>query len=100
MTTTWEPMPPASSGDSAAIANTLRSAAAAYLARFKGAARTHTESDLKIFFGWCERGAAVDRAVQQPGRLAALMLTASAGQAGDQCQVVEDVAGHAAAVER
>lgn len=31
----------------------LRLAAAAYLARYKGITRTHTESDLRIFFGWC-----------------------------------------------
>jgi hypothetical protein len=29
-----------------------------------------------------------------------VMLTAGTGQAGDQRQVVEDVAGHAAAVDR
>jgi len=31
----------------------LRLAAAAYLARYKGVTRVHTESDLRIFFGWC-----------------------------------------------
>src|SRR6266702_8717203 len=35
----------------------LRLAVAAYLARFKGASREHTESDLRCFLTWCiERG--------------------------------------------
>ncbi len=31
----------------------LRLAAAAYLARYKGTSRAHTESDLRIFLSWC-----------------------------------------------
>ena len=35
----------------------LRLAVAAYLARFKGSSREHTESDLRCFLSWCaERG--------------------------------------------
>ena len=35
----------------------LRLAAAAYLARFKGPSREHTESDLRCYLAWCtERG--------------------------------------------
>jgi integrase/recombinase XerD len=35
----------------------LRLAVAAYLARFKGSSREHTESDLRCLFAWCaERG--------------------------------------------
>jgi integrase/recombinase XerD len=35
----------------------LRLAVAAYLARFKGSSRDHTESDMRCFLGWCaERG--------------------------------------------
>jgi integrase/recombinase XerD len=35
----------------------LRPAAAAYLARFKGSSRDHTESDLRCFLAWCaQRG--------------------------------------------
>jgi hypothetical protein len=35
----------------------LRLAAAAYLARFKGSSREHTESDLRSYLAWCaERG--------------------------------------------
>ena len=31
----------------------LRLAVAAYLARFKGASRTYTESDLRCYLAWC-----------------------------------------------
>jgi len=35
----------------------LRLAVAAYLARFKGSSRAHTESDLRCYLSWCaERG--------------------------------------------
>lgn len=35
----------------------LRLAVAAYLARFKGTSREHTESDLRCYLAWCvERG--------------------------------------------
>jgi len=38
-------------------ADPLRLAVAAYLARFKGSSREHTESDLRCFLTWCaERG--------------------------------------------
>jgi site-specific recombinase XerD len=33
----------------------LRVATAAYLARFKGQSRVHTESDLRAFLAWCQR---------------------------------------------
>ena len=33
----------------------LLRAVAAYLARFKGATRTHTDSDLRAYLGWCRR---------------------------------------------
>ncbi len=39
------------------VADPLRLAVAAYLARFKGSSREHTESDLRSFLTWCgERG--------------------------------------------
>jgi integrase/recombinase XerD len=39
------------------VADPLRLAVAAYLARFKGSSREHTESDLRCFLTWCaERG--------------------------------------------
>jgi hypothetical protein len=31
----------------------LQLAVAGYLARFKGISRTHTESDLRAYLGWC-----------------------------------------------
>lgn len=31
----------------------LRLAVAAYLARFKGSSRKHTESDLRCYLAWC-----------------------------------------------
>ncbi len=39
------------------VADPLRLAVAAYLARFKDSSREHTESDLRCFLAWCaERG--------------------------------------------
>jgi hypothetical protein len=39
------------------LADQLRLAAVAYLTRFKGSSREHTESDLRCYFAWCaERG--------------------------------------------
>jgi integrase/recombinase XerD len=47
----------ASSDHPVLFTDQLRLAAAAYLARFKGSSRDHTESDLRCFFAWCtERG--------------------------------------------
>jgi integrase/recombinase XerD len=41
----------------ALLTDRLRLAVAAYLARFKGASREHTESDLRCYLAWCaERG--------------------------------------------
>jgi len=31
----------------------LRLASSAYLARFTGSSRVHTESDLRLYFAWC-----------------------------------------------
>jgi hypothetical protein len=48
---------PVSSDRLVAVADPLRLAVAAYLARFKGSSREHTESDLRCFLTWCaERG--------------------------------------------
>jgi hypothetical protein len=38
----------------------LRMAVAAYLARFKGSSRAHTESDLRCYLSWCA-GRGLDR---------------------------------------
>jgi integrase/recombinase XerD len=41
----------------APVTDQLRLAVAAYLARFKGSSRFHTESDLRCYLAWCvERG--------------------------------------------
>ncbi len=48
---------PALSDRSVPVADHLRLAVAAYLARFQGSSREHTESDLRCFLAWCtERG--------------------------------------------
>ena len=45
---------PAVSGIVVTTPNVLRLAVAAYLARFKGQSRIHTESDLRGYLNWCE----------------------------------------------
>jgi hypothetical protein len=48
---------PASSDPPEPFTDQLRLAVAAYLARFKGSSREHTESDLRCYLSWCaERG--------------------------------------------
>ena len=48
---------PAASDPPEPFTDRLRLAAAAYLARFKGSSREHTESDLRCYLSWCaERG--------------------------------------------
>lgn len=45
---------PAGAGEDVAFDDArLPLAAAAYLARFKGLSREHTDSDLRAFLGWC-----------------------------------------------
>src|SRR3954447_14438642 len=44
---------PTVSGVIVPVAPSLRLAVAAYLARFKGQSRVHTESDLRGFLTWC-----------------------------------------------
>jgi hypothetical protein len=46
----------------------LRLAVAAYLARFKGSARVHTESDLRCYLSWCAEHALDPLAAQRPHR--------------------------------
>ena len=49
--------PTSLSSTSDALASRVRLAAAAYLGRFKGSSREHTESDLRCYLTWCaERG--------------------------------------------
>jgi integrase/recombinase XerD len=44
----------------------LRLAVAAYLARFKGSSREHTESDLRCYLAWCAERGLDPRAAQRP----------------------------------
>jgi hypothetical protein len=44
----------------------LRLAVAAYLARFKGSSREHTESDLRCYLSWCAERGLDPLAVQRP----------------------------------
>src|ERR1043165_8591003 len=43
----------ASSRDPGPFTGQLRLAVAAYLARFEGSSREHTESDLRCYLAWC-----------------------------------------------
>jgi integrase/recombinase XerD len=47
---------PARAGDPVPHAERLRLAVAAYLARFKGTSREHTNSDLRCYLAWCAEG--------------------------------------------
>jgi integrase/recombinase XerD len=44
----------------------LRMAVAAYLARFKGSSRAHTESDLRCYLSWCAEHGLDPLAAQRP----------------------------------
>jgi len=44
----------------------LRLAVAAYLARFKGSSREHTESDLRCYLAWCAEHGLDPLAAQRP----------------------------------
>lgn len=45
---------------------TVHLAVAAYLARYKGQSRTHTESDLRAFLAWCDQHQLHPLQVQRP----------------------------------
>jgi integrase/recombinase XerD len=51
--TNFTELPSARSDHRVPFADQLRLAVAAYLARFKGSSRYHTESDLRCFLAWC-----------------------------------------------
>ena len=54
---TFTELAPAASDPPELFTERLRLAVAAYLARFKGSSREHTESDLRCYLSWCaERG--------------------------------------------
>ena len=46
--------------------DSLRHAVAAYLARFKGQSRVHTESDLRAYLTWCSAHGLDPLATQRP----------------------------------
>jgi integrase/recombinase XerD len=50
---TFSELPPVPSDHLVLLSDQLRLAVAAYLARFKGASRYHTESDLRSYLTWC-----------------------------------------------
>jgi hypothetical protein len=50
---TFADPPSAPSDDLVPVTDQLRLAVAAYLARFKGASRYHTESGLRCYLAWC-----------------------------------------------
>ena len=62
------PAEPASvpSNQAAPLPDQLRLAATAYLARFKGSSREHTESDLRCYLTWCAGHTLDPLAVQRP----------------------------------
>jgi integrase/recombinase XerD len=51
--TNFTELTPALSDRPVPVADSLRLAVAAYLARFRGSSREHTESDLRCFLAWC-----------------------------------------------
>ena len=55
-----------SSDPAALFTDRLRLAVAAYLARFKGSSRVHTESDLRCYLTWCAERALDPLAAQRP----------------------------------
>jgi hypothetical protein len=50
----------------AAFTGQLRLAVAAYLARFKGSSREHTESDLRCYLAWCAERSLDPLAARRP----------------------------------
>ena len=51
--TTYSEQIPVPSERPAHVPDPLRLAVAAYLARFKGSSRDHTDSDLRCYLTWC-----------------------------------------------
>jgi hypothetical protein len=63
------------------VADSLRLAVAAYLARFKASSREHTESDLRCFLAWCAERDLDPRAARRPHLLTQLV-TVTRGSIG------------------
>ncbi len=57
---------PVPSHEPGSLADQLRLAATAYLARFKGSSREHTESDLRCYLTWCAERSPDPLAAQRP----------------------------------
>jgi integrase/recombinase XerD len=63
---TFTELAPAASGLPEPFTDRLRLAVAAYLARFKGSSRAHTESDLRCYLSWCAEHGLDPLAAQRP----------------------------------
>jgi integrase/recombinase XerD len=63
---TFTELTPAASDLPEPFADRLRLAVAAYLARFKGSSRAHTESDLRCYLSWCAERSLDPLAAQRP----------------------------------
>ena len=63
---TFSDLASVSSDPPAPFTDQLRLAVAAYLARFKGSSREHTESDLRCYLSWCAEHALDPLAAQRP----------------------------------
>jgi integrase/recombinase XerD len=63
---TFTDLPSVPSDHPVPFTDQLRLAVAAYLARFKGASRYHTESDLRCYLAWCAEHALDPLAARRP----------------------------------
>ena len=63
---TFTELAPAPSDPPEPFTDRLRLAVAAYLARFKGSSREHTESDLRSYLSWCAEHSLDPLAAQRP----------------------------------
>ena len=63
---TFTELAPAASDPPEPFTDRLRLAVAAYLARFKGSSRAHTESDMRCYLSWCAEHSLDPLAAQRP----------------------------------
>jgi len=63
---TFTDLPSVSSDHLVPFTDQLRLTVVAYLARFKGASRYHTESDLRCYLAWCAEHALDPLAARRP----------------------------------
>jgi hypothetical protein len=61
----------------------LRLAASAYLGRYTGISRMHTESDLRLFFAWCAEQHLAPLAAQRAGDRAVCAVDAGSPPVGN-----------------